>query len=260
MNPDTTYQFVPLNVGKGAKGYGNVRLCAHPVFVVDAGFSLPARAWQAGARRGTVFAPGQDGKITYVYELVLGRKPTDRERIQHINTDTLDLRAKNLRYVNKYDPTIPQIAFTPCPGFVIERLPDYQQAVQGAHESFLAIKQRWKEEHAWSVARSKGSLSKEQVLALLHFYSDKHTDEEIEKRTDVRLGTTMDDCACFLREDLGVKPPSECHIRNILKGEALYVRGHSELYAKVKKLLPTYKSLLVPLPKPSFFKSVQPTK
>lgn len=258
QQPSVKYRFTALNVGKGGAGYGGQKVLDHRLFVVDADAELPDRAWLASRYRGTVFVPDSKGKLTFAYELVLGRPPTDRERIFYNNTDSLDLRRANLSYVNRYDPTIPQAAFTPCPGFAIERLAGYAEALEEAYRSFAVRKAQWNYERSWAVAKARGSLSKENVVALLHFYSDRFTDEEIAYHTDKRLGTTMDDCVCFLREDLQVKAPSECHIRNILKGEALYVRGHDELYAKVKKLLPTYKSLLVPLPKPSMFKPVQP--
>ena len=255
------YRFVALNVGKGARGRGGSKVLAHyRVFVVDADVLMPNRVWLAMQRNCQVFVPEADGSVIYAYELVLGRKPTDRERILYNNTDPLDLRRANLSYVNKYDPTIPQAVFKPCPGFSIERLPGFPEATLEAYQNYEALKKTQRQEHGWAVGKATGSMSKHEVLSLLEFYSQNWTDEEIEYHTDKRLGTSMDDCASFIREDLQhPKVPTEAHIRNILKGKALRLQGQDALYAKIAKLLPTYKSLLVPLSVAPMFKPIDPT-
>lgn len=261
--PLSAYRFVALNVGKGARGRGGSKVLAHHrVFVVDADVSIPNRVWLAMQRSCHVFVPEADGSVVYAYELVLGRKPIDRERILYNDTDPLNLRKANLSYVNIYDPTIPQAVFNLCPGFSIGRLPGFTEATLEAYQNYEALKKVQRQEHGWAVGKSTGSMSKHEVLSLLEFYADKWTDEEIEYHTDKRLGTSINDCACFIREDLmHPKVPTEAHIRNILKGKSLRLQGHDALYAKIAKLLPTYKSLLKPLPKPSLFQPInQSTK
>ncbi len=253
------YRFIALNVGKGARGRGGSKVSPHRLFVVDSDAQLPNRVWLAMARHSQVFVPEADGSVVYAHELVLGRKPTDRERILYNNTDPLDLRKANLSYVNKYDPTIPQAVFNPCPGFVTSRLAGYEEALSEAYQNYEALRKVQRQEHGWAIGKSMGSMSKHEVLSLLKFYSQNWTDEEIEYHTDKRLGTSMDDCACFIREDLQhPKVPTEAHIRNILKGKSLRLQGQDALYAKIAKLLPTYKSLLVPLPKTPMFQSIKP--
>jgi hypothetical protein len=250
------HRFIPVNVNKGGRGYGGCKVNPYRVFAVDHGIELPSRVWLSMEKRADVFVPNSKGVRTYVYELVLGRSPTDRERILYNNQDPLDLRKKNLSYVSSFDPVIPPAAFLHQSNGAVSLLNGYQQAVSDSFTNYAQLRQTQKQEHGWAVSKSKLALSKEQVLALLNFYSDKYTDEEIARRTDVRLGTTMDDCACFIREDLQhPKVPSETHIRDILKGKALRLQGQDALYSKVAKLLPTYKCLLVPLPKTPMFQA-----
>ena len=256
--PDpSTYRFVPLNVGKGSKGFGGNKVSSHRLFVVDSAQELPSRVWLALKKRAEVFVPNSKGERTYVYELVLGRKPTDRERIMYNDTDPLNLRKANLSYINIYDPTVPQAIFVPRPNTTVERLQGYEAALSSSYKDYETIRLTQKQEHGWAVAAKKSALSKETVLALLNFYAAPWSDAEIAQRTDKRLGTDMDTCRQFLIYDCNIPtPPSERHIRNILKGKSLRLQGQDALYAKIAKLLPTYKSLLKPLPKTPMFQPV----